>query len=177
MTDKGKMIEAVYKASLTKRATLVIFYLINRANKEMTCFPSVNTIAADCNMSDRTVRRAINDLVEVGFVEKEARYRENNGQSSNLYFLKVSYESKEEEQIEDVGFKNYLEVEISNHTNATDESTFKGSDKLLVDITEETPLVIINILAKQSKRASGGFSEFFIIICCIYEPQNNYIPP
>lgn len=81
MTDKGKIIEAVYKASLTKRATLVISYLINRVNKELTCFPGIKTIATDCNMSDRTVRRALDDLIESGFVKKEARYRENGGQS------------------------------------------------------------------------------------------------
>jgi len=87
MTDKGRMIEAVYKADLSKRATLVIFYLINRANKDLTCFPGIKTIAADCNMSDRTVRRALDDLVASGFVKKEARYRDNGGQSSNLYTL------------------------------------------------------------------------------------------
>lgn len=33
MTSKGKMIEAIYAACLTKRTTLVIFYLINIATK------------------------------------------------------------------------------------------------------------------------------------------------
>lgn len=61
MTNKGMMIEAIYAASLTKRATLVIFYLINRANQELTCFPSVGTIARECNISTRTVQRALND--------------------------------------------------------------------------------------------------------------------
>lgn len=99
MTDKGKMIETVYKAHLSKRATLVIFYLINRANKDLTCFPGIKTIAADCNMSDRTVRRALDDLVKSGFVKKDARYRENGGQSSNLYtlMLEIEVEVKEKE--------------------------------------------------------------------------------
>ncbi|MBM7562504.1 helix-turn-helix domain-containing protein [Fusibacter tunisiensis] len=99
MTDKGKMIEAVYKAHLSKRATLVIFYLINRANKDLTCFPGIKTIASDCNMSDRTVRRALDDLVKSGFVKKDARYRENGGQSSNLYtlMLEIEVEVKEKE--------------------------------------------------------------------------------
>lgn len=85
MTDKGKIIETVYASTLTKRATLVILYLINRSNKELKCFPGVRTIASDCNMSDRTVRRALDDLIESGFVHKEARFRDNRGQSSNLY--------------------------------------------------------------------------------------------
>lgn len=94
MTDKGKMIEAVYKAHLSKRATLVIFYLINRANKDLICFPGIKTIATDCNMSDRTVRRALDDLVKSGFVKKDARYRENGGQSSNLYTLVIENDTK-----------------------------------------------------------------------------------
>lgn len=98
MTDKGKMIEAVYRASLTQRATLVVFYLINRANKDMVCFPGIKTIASDCNMSDRTVRRAIDDLTAVGFVKKEARYRENGGQSSNLYTLCFENENQVDEK-------------------------------------------------------------------------------
>jgi len=136
MTDKGQMIEAVYKASLTKRATLVIFYLINRANKELTCFPGIKTIAADCNMSDRTVRRALDDLIECRFVLKESRYRENGGQSSNLYTLSFSqfdevsdfsqkcdsikeHSSKENDSIstlESVDFYNYKdENSIDDH--------------------------------------------------------------
>src|SRR5665647_721314 len=90
MTDKGKMIEAVYKDSLTKRATLVVFYLINRADKELTCFPGIKTIASDCNMSKRTVQRALNDLIEAKMIIKDSRFRKNGGQSSNLFTLCIN---------------------------------------------------------------------------------------
>lgn len=89
MTEKGKMMEAVYAAQLTQRATLVIFYLINRADKEMTCFPGVKTIARECNISERTVQRALNDLEEARFVRRESRFHEEGGQRSNLYVLGV----------------------------------------------------------------------------------------
>lgn len=87
MTNKGRMIERVYSSEITQRAMLVVLYLINRANEEMFCFPGVKTIARDCHMSERTVRRAIDDLVESGFVKKDTRFRDNGGQSSNLYTL------------------------------------------------------------------------------------------
>lgn len=108
MSNKGKMIEAIYAACLTTRATLVIFYLINRANQELTCFPSVKTIASECNMSPRTVQRALNDLEEAGFLERESRFHDKGGQRSNLYKLKCVEGKEEKTEIEEVEFKNYV---------------------------------------------------------------------
>jgi predicted transcriptional regulator len=135
---KGEMINSVYRANITKRATLVVFYLINRADKEMTCFPGIKTIAADCNMSKRTVQRALNDLVEAGIIMKDSRYRENGGQSSNLYILCINDSISDEiantetkntigyEQQEDINkidFKDYLDV--TEDEAAIDKSTKK----------------------------------------------------
>lgn len=105
---KGKMIDAIYKANLTKRATLVVFYLINRANKEMTCFPGVKTIAKECNISTRTVQRALNDLVEAGFLKKESRFHEQGGQRSNLYTLKIAEEENDNFVNDTVTFEDYI---------------------------------------------------------------------
>lgn len=75
-----------------------MFYLINRANVEGTCFPSVKTIASDCGVSERTVQRTMKVLLEEGFVVKENRYRDNGGQSSNLYKLQIEPESNSDKQ-------------------------------------------------------------------------------
>lgn len=147
MTVKGKMIEAVYKAHLSKRATLVIFYLINRANKDLTCFPGIKTIAADCNMSDRTVRRALDDLVKSGFVKKDARYRENGGQSINLYtlMLEIEVEVKEKEDEINIPLNDPQKIscasQIVENTDFFDiisETTFgmQKSDEIGVDVDE-----------------------------------------
>jgi len=87
MTNKGKLIKSVYASELTQRATLVAFYLINRADQENTCFPSVKTIAKECNISTRTVQRAVNDLEEAGFLVRESRFHDQGGQRSNLFHL------------------------------------------------------------------------------------------
>lgn len=129
MTDKGKMIEAVYKANLSKRATLVIFYLINRANKDLTCFPGIKTIASDCNMSDRTVRRALDDLVKSGFVKKDARYRENGGQSSNLYTLVIENDTKTCES-DNEPYRQIANIDFSNFEDNKMEST-KQSEEII----------------------------------------------
>ncbi len=87
--DKAQILNRVYAANLPSRAKTVMFYLINRANKELTCFPAVPTIARETGMSERTVQRSLKELSEVGFVAKTPRYRDNGGQSSNLYKLNV----------------------------------------------------------------------------------------
>ena len=107
MTNKGKMIEAIYAASLTKRATLVIFYLINRADQELTCFPSVGTIARECNISTRTVQRALNDLEEAGFLERESRFHERGGQKSSLY--RINEQVVVRSEMEEVDFGSLIE--------------------------------------------------------------------
>lgn len=85
--NKMKRLEAIYEADLPPRAILVWLYLQQRANKEGTCFPALKTIAHDTKMSVSTVKRAITDLITAGVLEKETRYRENKGQTSNLYRL------------------------------------------------------------------------------------------
>ncbi len=111
MTNKGKMIEAVYAALLTQRATLVILYLINRANKELTCFPCVKTIAKECNISPRTVQRALKDLEEYGFLIRESRYHLQGGQRSNLFYLQLPQEKKP--SIQTVDFTNLKKMATS----------------------------------------------------------------
>ena len=73
---------------LSHRAKAVYIYLKDRANKEGTCWPGINTIATGLNLSRSTVKRALNDLVKAGLVEKSNRWRENGSLTSNLYQIK-----------------------------------------------------------------------------------------
>lgn len=102
---KADVINKVYQLELSKRATLVVFYLINRADSELTCFPGIKTIARECNMSTRTVQRALGDLEEVGLVRKESRFHEQGGQRSNMYYLQMP---EAEEMIDEVSFESYM---------------------------------------------------------------------
>lgn len=81
----------IYTASpgeLPHRARAVYMYLKDRAGKVSECWPAVNTIAADLQLSRSTVKRALHDLVEAGLIEKESRYRENGSRTSNRLILK-----------------------------------------------------------------------------------------
>lgn len=90
---KGEILDKVYKSNLPSRGKQIMFYFINRANAEGTCFPSVGTIATDCSVAERTVQRTMKVLLEEGFIIKENRYRDNGGQSSNLYKLQIEPEN------------------------------------------------------------------------------------
>ena len=73
---------------LSHRAKAVYIYLKDHANKEGTCWPGIKTVAAGVSLSRSTVKRALDDLVRAGLVEKAQRWRENGSLSSNLYRLK-----------------------------------------------------------------------------------------
>ena len=109
---KGEMINAIYKANITKRATLVVFYLINRADKDMMCFPGIKTIAKECNMSIRTVQRALNDLVQADLLKKENRFHPQGGQRSNIYYVQISKVEETNVDNESITFNSY-EKDIS----------------------------------------------------------------
>lgn len=86
--NQFEMKQRAYQSPLKSRALQVLLYLIDRSNKEQTCFPAVPTIARQLHISVSTVKRAMRELVEEGYVKKESRFREGNrGQTSNLYFL------------------------------------------------------------------------------------------
>ena len=78
----------IYHSDLSHRARAVYMYLKDHADSEGRCWPGIRTIAAELGLSRSTVKRALSDLVRLGKVEKQPRYRENGGQTSNLYRLR-----------------------------------------------------------------------------------------
>lgn len=146
--NKYEVLEQVYKSNLPSRAKQVMFYLINRANGDGTCFPSVKTIASDCGVSTRTIQRTMKVLLEYGFVKKDSRFREKGSQTSNLYTLqypivintveekKVKTEEGEvelkEEETEKVSFEDYKKDEAitDNIVDSSAECISKKSEKL-----------------------------------------------
>ena len=78
----------IYHSDLSHRARSVYMYLKDHVDSEGRCRSGIRTIAAELGLSRSTVKRALNDLVRLGRVEKQPRYRENGGQTSNLYRLR-----------------------------------------------------------------------------------------
>lgn len=78
-------LDFLYRMDLPHRAVSVYIYLFDRANKDCECWPAIPTIAADLNLSQSTVRRALKDLRKAGLITTEQRYRAKGGKSSLLY--------------------------------------------------------------------------------------------
>ena len=88
MTKQAELKKQAYASKLKSRALSVLIYLIDRSNKELTCFPAIPTMAEQLHISASTVKRALHELLDAGYIKKEARFREKNkGQTSNLYTL------------------------------------------------------------------------------------------
>ena len=73
---------------LNCRVKAVYIYLKDHANKEGTYWSGIKTIAAGVSLSCSTVKRALDDLVKAGLLEKSHRWRGNGGLTSNLYRIK-----------------------------------------------------------------------------------------
>lgn len=97
MPTQFELKQAAYASDIKSRALNVLIYLIDRTNKQLTCFPSIATIGKNLHISISTVKRAMKELVEKGFLKKEARFldKKNGGQTSNLYFLSIPEEKTE----------------------------------------------------------------------------------
>ena len=79
----------LYRMELPHRAISVYIYLADRANIDKECWPAIPTIARELKLSESTTRRALNDLRKAGLIGTEQRYRENGGNSSLLFSVKV----------------------------------------------------------------------------------------
>ncbi len=71
--------------SATRKA--VLLNLANRADEAWSCFPSQTRIAQDTELGVRTVRRALDDLIDLGLIHKERRRRGDGTWTSDRFVL------------------------------------------------------------------------------------------
>lgn len=69
---------------------IVLLSLADQANDEGYCWPSQQVIAERTSMGERTVRRHINSLSELGLLTVEVR-SSTSGRRSNVYWLNVGF--------------------------------------------------------------------------------------
>lgn len=69
---------------MNPRDFIVYSYLKRCADSKQQCFPSIRTIAKNCNISSVTANTAIKNLSDNGYINIAHRYNDN-GQLSNLY--------------------------------------------------------------------------------------------
>ena len=78
----------IQHTGLTSGAVRVFACLADMAGRDRPAWPSHRFLAIKCNMSVSSVRRHIKELVYVGALTVEPRYKPNGeGQTSNLFTL------------------------------------------------------------------------------------------
>jgi DNA-binding MarR family transcriptional regulator len=75
---------------------LVLLALANFANDKMECWPSQERIAADTELSERTVWAALNRLEALGLLSRERRNRADGTRSTDRFTLHFSLTIKSE---------------------------------------------------------------------------------
>ena len=73
--------------TLAMPSRMVYIYLCRRAGEDGESWPSVDRIAYDCDMSRRTVQRALKDLQKKRLLTIEHRYNASGDQTSNLFTI------------------------------------------------------------------------------------------
>ena len=71
--------------NITTAEYRILCYLLMRAGNQDICYPSLNTIAKDTDIGLSTVKRAIPELVNKGYLKKINRKKSNGCATSNLY--------------------------------------------------------------------------------------------
>lgn len=156
---KYQYIQSTFHSDLKPRARLVLNCLIMHANQDGECFPSIKTIAAECGYGVSTVKRALNDLCEAGYLQKQARFdeRKKGGQTSNLYTL-------------------ILTAEPADFDTAETEPEETETTAKLDDTTE---IRIVRRTAKVRKSEETNISrriDFFGLLCWT-GGQSIFVPP
>lgn len=74
---------------LTKPVEIAVYAVLcmyaDNVHKDSS--PSISTIAKKARSSDRVVRRALNTLRDVGYIDIVNRFDSKGGQLSNIYYL------------------------------------------------------------------------------------------
>ncbi|MEU4953430.1 helix-turn-helix domain-containing protein [Streptomyces lavendulae] len=65
----------------------ILTLLADRADESFSCFPAVPLLAAEAEISDRAVQRALAALREDGLISDRVRQRANGSQASSRYFV------------------------------------------------------------------------------------------
>ena len=82
---------AIFLYNLTPTEFMVYSYLVCCTGKNKSCWPSMRTIAVNCNCSENTARKAVASLAKKGFIRKVATYEDrqdgHSRQTNNTYYI------------------------------------------------------------------------------------------
>ena len=84
-----KLMDVAWGLDMASGQKFVLLALCDNAADDGTCFPSIATIARKCSFDERSVRRHILRLEEIGIISRKQRM-DATGQRSNIYHIRLS---------------------------------------------------------------------------------------
>lgn len=78
---------AIKQRGLKPAAKIVLWHLCDRYHPDHGCFPSLDTLADDCEMSRRSVQDQLAELEKSGLIKVEKMPRQNGQLPRNRYLL------------------------------------------------------------------------------------------
>mgnify|MGYP000333036355 CR=1 FL=1 len=82
---------AMQQKGIKPATKIVLYWIADHHNSETNaCFPSLSTLADECEMSKRAVQDRIECLAQIGLIKKIERSRTNGSQTSNGYSLNLT---------------------------------------------------------------------------------------
>lgn len=82
---------AMRQQGLKPAAKIVLYWLADHHNGETgDCFPSLNLLARECEMSRPTVVKHLGELEKAGLISRSRRERSNGSQTSTAYILNLT---------------------------------------------------------------------------------------
>ena len=78
----------IFFYDLSPRAFIVYCYLCKCSDNMGQSFPSRKNISYNCHITEKTVDKAIRELVDAGLLDMEHRYNEKHLQTSNAYAVR-----------------------------------------------------------------------------------------
>ena len=82
---------AMQQKGLKAPSKIVLYWIADHHNSETgACFPSLSTLAVECEMDRSTIIRHVDALCVMGLIEKVERSRNNGSRTSNGYRLNLT---------------------------------------------------------------------------------------
>jgi len=82
---------AMQQKGLKPASKIVLYWLADHHNGETgRCFPSLSTLARECEMSKAAVARHLTELEKMGLIVRHKRCRPNGSQTSSEYELSMN---------------------------------------------------------------------------------------
>lgn len=138
-------------------AKFLLMMLADYAGSDYSCWPSQDKLSGLTEMSDRTVRRATELLVQLGLIRVFYRYRDNNTRRSCRYQLLIDGPETELPETVDWRSMKQLEPDSATETQPVTESTATGQS--VQPYQSESPVIPYVDPSKEPSPLNPGASR------------------